>query len=662
MSPIKRREFLKYGLAASAMLAGKSGFPPLLKARGRRETPLKVFILGADGMDPNLFQAWLKEGHFPAFERLLSQGDFRPLRTSIPPQSPVAWSNFITGMDPGGHGIFDFIHRDPETYIPIFSGSSTEEAKKTVRFGDYVVPLSEGKVKLLREGRAFWQILEEQDIPATVFKIPSNYPPAQTNQRTLSGMGTPDILGSYGICNFYTTKPFEARRETGGGARVHEVFPIANRIDAKLGGPINSFKRDRPETNIDFTVWVDPVEPVAKIAIQGQEFILREKEWSGWKSISFSLIPTQSIGGMCMFYLKEIRPVFKLYVTPINIDPADPALPISTPDNYSRELTERFGRFFTKGLPADTSALDNNLLDESEFLHLDDMVLAERDTILDYELDRFDSGLLFYYLSSTDQRQHMFWRLTDKNSPGYDPALASKYENVIRDIYIEADRTLDKVMRRGGKDTIIMVMSDHGFNAFNRSFNLNSWLVETGYHKLRNPWKQGEGSLFENTDWSRTRAYGIGLNGLYINLKGREAEGIVNPGSESENLIREIASKLELATDPKTGQRAILRAFVARDVYHGPAVEHAPDIVLGFDRGYRIAGESALGTMPKEVFADNLDKWSGDHMGAPEILPGILAVNRRISADTPSLYDLTPSILKIFGLDKPDNMIGEPIF
>ena len=660
MTDMNRREFLKYGLAASSVFALGSG-PPLLRALGRKATETKVLVLGFDGMDPRLLKRWLDEGKMPAFRRLISSGGFRPLRTSLPPQSPVAWSNFITGTDPGGHGIFDFMHRDPQTYIPVFSASLTTEAKTTLKLGDIVLPLRGGEVKNLIRGKAFWQILEEHDIPATVFKMPSNYPPVPSRQKTLSGMGTPDIKGSYGIFNFYTTQPTEIN-ETVGGGRMHQVYVIGNKVEAKLPGPINTFRKDRPECEIDFQVVVDPVNPVAKVVIQGQEFMLREKEWSGWKRVHFDLIPTQSASGICMFYLKEIRPHFKLYVTPINIDPADPVMPISTPGSYAQELEKKFGPFFTKGLPADTSALDNDVLDEGEFLEMDDMILGERERFFDYEFSRFDSGLLFYYVSSTDQRQHMFWRLLDENHPLYDPQLAARYGRTIENIYGAADRILDRALQNIGKDTVLLVMSDHGFNPFRRAFNLNTWLLQNGYHRLRNPFRQEEGELFQNTDWARTKAYGIGLNGLYINQRGREAEGTVNAGPDSENLIREIASKLEQTVDPKTGERAVLRAFVARDVYRGPHLEHAPDIIIGFNKGYRISWGSPLGRFPKEIFEDNTEKWSGDHMGAPEILPGILAANREIKADSPALYDVTATILSVFGIPKPAEMIGEAVF
>ncbi len=661
MTIFRRRDFLKYALAASAAVAVGGSSSPVIRALGRKETPLKLLILGFDGLDPRLLGRWMEEGKLPAFRRLIGQGGFRPLRTSLPPQSPVAWSNFITGTDPGDHGIFDFMHRDPRTYIPVFSASLATEARATVKLGKMVLPLRGGEVKNLLRGKAFWQVLEEYDIPATVFKMPANYPPLPTRQKTLSGMGTPDIKGSYGIFNFYTTRPMTINQTIGGG-RIHQVYLIGNRIEARLPGPVNTFRKDRPEAEIDLKIFVDPVHPVAKIVLPDQEFLLKEREWSGWKRVHFDLIPTQKASGICMFYLKEIRPEFKLYVTPINIDPAEPVLPISTPPGYARELERVFGPFFTKGLPADTSALDHDILDEGEFLEMDDMILEEREKFFDFELARFDSGLLFYYVSSTDQRQHMFWRLHDETHPGFDPQLASLYGRTIENIYIAADRILDRAMQKSDKNTIILAMSDHGFNPFRRTFNLNTWLLENGYHRLRNPFRREEGELFANTDWSRTKAYAIGLNGLYINQRGREAEGIVDPGAESKNLIHEIAAKLDQVVDPLTGQRAVRRAFVAAEAYRGPHLENAPDIVVGFNEGYRVSWESPLGRFSRNVFDDNGEKWSGDHMGAPEIMPGILVANRKIVTEFPALYDITATILKVFGVPKPEEMIGEPVF
>lgn len=660
MKTLNRRDFLKMGLTAGSFLA--LGEVPGMANRvfGKTESPVRMIILGMDGMDPRLTDLLIKEGKLPAFQKLRAMGDFSPLRTSTPPQSPVAWSNFMTGMNPGGHGIFDFIHRNAENYTPISSSAETSEAARTLNIGNLVLPLSGGEVVPVRQGKTFWQYLEDKNIPSTVYKMPGNYPPAETGQRTISGMGTPDLTGAFRNFNYYTTESREMKPDIGGG-EIHEVYVIGNRVDAVLPGPVNSFKKNRPKTSINFKAFIDPEYPVAKIAVQDHEFILNEGEWSGWKRIHFDMIPTQRAVGICRFYLKQVHPHFKLYVSPINIDPADPALPISTPDSYARELADKFGPFYTQGLPADTNALDHGVLDEREFLSQDDLVLEERARMFDYELDRFETGLLFYYLSSTDQRQHMFWRLIDKNHPYHDEKLAAELGGSIRNIYIEADKLLDKALSKVDKNTIIMVMSDHGFSPFRRTFNLNSWLKQAGYHTLIDEWAPSE-SLFLNTDWTRTKAYSYGINSLFINQRGREAEGIVSPGTEKRALVREIIEKLEAYRDPETGEKPVLKAYSAEEAYSGGAMADAPDIILGFNTGYRMSWSSPLGRITKNILGNNMEKWSGDHCMDPSVVPGILFTNKKIRAASPSLIDLTATILHTFGIEQPEEMRGKPVF
>ncbi|MBN1939191.1 MAG: alkaline phosphatase family protein [Candidatus Aminicenantes bacterium] len=657
-----RRAFLKAGAGAAALAALGPGGGLVRNVFGKAAGKGKVLILGIDGMDPHLTGVWMKQGLLPSFAKLASRGSFKRLMTSTPPQSPVAWSNFITGMNPGGHGIFDFMHRDPKTYLPVFSASATEEAQKTIRLGDTILPIKGGTVKNLRQGRAFWQILEDHGVPATIFKIPSNYPPVPSKQRTFAGLNTPDLVGTYGTFNYYTNEPAEINEDIGGG-RIHTAYVIGNRVDAKLPGPVNTFKADRPESEIDFRVYLDPAAAVAKIAFPDREIVLKEREWSPWIQVRFPLIPTQSVSGITRLYLKEVRPNFKLYIAPINIDPADAALPLSTPESYASELAKKFGPFYTKGLPADTAALDNGLLDEEEFLAQDNQVLEESRAILDYELNRFDAGVLFYYISNLDQRQHMFWRLLDPKHPAHDQALAGAFGNVIEKTYREADEILAQSLAKIDKDTSVIVMSDHGFNPYYRSFNLNTWLLAEGYHKFKNPFKKVELDIgFPSTDWSKTKAYGLGFNGLFINQSGREAEGAVAPGAETDALVREIAAKLEAFRDPDTGEQVILRAGVSGDIYSGDHVAEAPEITLEFNRGYRISFQSPLGRIPRDIVENNTAKWSGDHMGAAEVTQGVVLSDRPIKAESPALYDLTATILQAFGIERPEKMVGKPVF
>jgi len=655
-----RREFLRRQLAGSAgvALGGLHSFA--CNRKQGRETEKRAIVLGLDGMDPGLVGRMMREGRLPTFASLARSGHFGPLATSTPPQSPVAWSNFITGNNPGGHGIFDFLHRDPDTYLPYSSTSRTEASEQSISIGDYILPLSGGKVTNFRQGRPFWEILEDWDVPATVFKMPSNFPPNPTGQRTLAGMGTPDLLGTPGLFSYYSDEPTSFDPDLGGGT-VHPVSLVGDTFTAPLRGPANTLRRGAPESQLELSVYRDPLSPVAKIVVGDQVLVLNEGEWSPWVPLSFPMIPGVSVQGICRFYLKQVRPRFKLYVSPVEIDPSDPALPLSTPEDYAKELYQRFGPFHTKGLPADTKALAQGILNEAEFLAQDEHILQERLAIYDYELSRFESGLLFFYVSSTDQRAHMFWRLRDPQHPAYDAKLASEYGHVIEDSYVEMDRLLEKTLAKVDSRTTLMVLSDHGFSPYYRSFNLNTWLLEQGYAALEDPAAQGESEVLQNVDWRRTKAYALGFNALYVNLRGREARGAVST-SDKRRLIEEIASRLEQVRDPLTGERVVLRAYRTSDCYTGPCGAAAPDIIVGYNRGYRASWQTALGKFPREVYQTNDSKWSGDHLMASDVLPGILLMNRPLrETSEASLCDLTATLLAIFDIPTPAEMQGRAL-
>jgi predicted AlkP superfamily phosphohydrolase/phosphomutase len=632
---------------------GESGTASHAGADG---TGKKMIVIGFDGMDPKIVTRLMAEGKLPNFRKLGESGSYMPLQTSVPPQSPVAWSDFITGMNPGGHGIFDFIHRDPESIFPYLSTSRTESAAKTVKIGKWVIPLSSGNVSLLRQGKAFWEYLSENGIPTTVFRVPANFPTVEDEANQLSGMGTPDIQGTYGTYSYYTDEDTDKFEDLSGG----KVFPVdvfRNRVRGRLPGPINTFRKDAPESRVDFTVFIDPENPVAQISLQGKEIILKEGEWSDWIRINYELLPyMEKASGIARFYLKELRPNFKLYVTPVNIDPSNPALPISTPEDYSAEIAENVGLYYTQGIPEDSKALSELVLEDGEFLDQTNIAFGEEQDMLGYELGRFRSGLLFFYIGRVDQLSHMFWRTMDPKHPAYDSG--SKLKSVIENAYIEMDIVLGRVLDSIDGDTTVIVLSDHGFAPFYRAFNLNTWLRDNGYAYLTD---DSEGEFFKNVDWDKTRAYGVGFNGLFLNLKGREFKGIVDP-AHSEKLLGEISQKLLSIRDPKNGEQVISRVYRAEEVYSGPYLKDAPDLIVGYNKGYRASWETVLGSFPEGILRDNRQKWSGDHLMEAALVPGILLSNKEIKLKNPALTDLAPTILEEFGIPKQDEMIGHSIF
>ena len=621
----------------------------------------KLIILGIDGMDPQLLKQYMAEGKMPNFAALAQRGSFRLLTTSIPPQSPVAWSNLITGMNAGGHGIFDFIHRDPGTLQPYFSASQVLPPKHALHLGSWVIPLGGGSAEQLRRGKAFWEILDDHGIPNSVFRIPANFPPVKARGETLAGMGTPDLRGTYGTFSFFTDDPMAAAGAVEGG----QIIPVQvenSQVTASLIGPYNTFRRGSPPASEPFKVSIDPAEAVASFTVQDNKFVLREGEWSDWIHVEFQLIPfIGNVKGICRFYLKQAHPRFQLYVSPINIDPADPALPISTPASYSRQLSEEAGEFYTQGISEDTKALSAHVLDDKEYLEQARTVLAEHRRIFDLEFPKFHKGVFFFYFSSLDLNSHMFWRLIDPHHPEYDAALAAQYGSALPEFYQQIDQVLGEVLPKLDDRTTLLVLSDHGFAPYYRSFNLNTWLLNNGYVTLKSG-AADSNEAFANVDWSRTRAYGLGLNGLYLNLRGREREGIVEPGAQAEALLREIKEKLLAVRDPQNNTPAITRVDLASEVYQGPYAEQGPDLLVGYNRKYRAGWQTILGEFPADVFQDNDNPWSGDHCMDYTLVPGILLSNRPIAAQTPALTDIAPTILAEFGIRKPKDMIGNSIF
>jgi len=612
-------------------------------------------------MDPQLLRQFMREGKMPNFSRLAEQGSVRELTTSIPPQSPVAWSNLITGMNAGGHGIFDFIHRDPKTMQLYFSTSRVEGPKHSIHFGNWVIPLGSGSADQLRHGTAFWEILDQHGVPNSIFRIPANFPPVPAKGKTLSGMGTPDLRGTYGTFSFYTDDPTATSGPVEGG----QIIPVQvenSKVSANLVGPDNTFRKGSPPATEQFTVAVDPLEAVAAFKVQDKEFVLQEGEWSGWVPVEFQLIPFfGNVKGMCRFYLKQAHPRFQLYVSPINIDPADPALPISTPSSYSRELSDEAGEYYTQGIAEDTKALSDAVLDDKEYLQQAQTVLAEHRRIFDGEFPKFHQGVFFFYFSSLDLNSHMMWRLMDPKHPEYDPGLSEKYGSAIADFYEQIDQVLGEVLPKLDDQTTLLVLSDHGFAPYYRSFNLNTWLLNNGYIKLKPDANAESADPLSNVDWAQTRAYGIGLNGLYLNLRGREANGIVAPGSEADALIKEINAKLLALKDPQSGLPLIARMDVASEVYRGPYSRTGPDILVGYNRGYRAGWKTILGAFPPDVLEDNTNPWSGDHCMDYTLVPGVLLSNRKIAAYTPALTDIAPTILAEFGIAKPSDMMGQSV-
>jgi predicted AlkP superfamily phosphohydrolase/phosphomutase len=620
---------------------------------GAKAAGPRVIVLGFDGLDYELTRQLMAEGRMPAFARLASGGTFAPLGTTIPPQSPVAWSTFITGLDPGAHGIFDFIHRDPKTMAPFLSTTKTEGGGRTLKIGRWQFPLSGGSVELLRKGTPFWEVLEERGVETTIIRMPANFPPSGTATRELSGMGTPDVLGDYGTFTFYTSEPFAfgGQQQLSGG-RVRAVDVADGLVQATLEGPDNPFLIQPEKTRAPFSAYVDASKRFVKLVVGSEERLLAIGEWTDWLPVEFELLPSQSLAAEARFYLKQLDPYFEMYVSPLNIDPMAPAMPVSTPDDYAEELARATGRFYTQGMPEDTKSLKTGVFTADEFLTQARIAGEENLRQYKFVLDRFTGGLLFYYFGNGDQVAHMMWRARDPGHPAYDAARDRAHEKTVEEIYAGFDALVGETAARLGPNDLLVVMSDHGFTSWRRSFHLNSWLRDQGYLAVRDASRVEDPGYFENVDWSRTRAYALGVNGLYVNLKGREKDGTVGAG-ERDALLAEIAAKLLGTRDPATGAPAITKVYRREQVFTSAGNDDvAPDLIVGYAKGTRGSDESALGALTREVIVDNKDPWSGDHCMDHEAVPGVLLTSRQLRKPAPSLQTLAAAILAEFGVQE----------
>lgn len=666
---VSRREFLRsvaLGGAATALSASipvtGSGVRRATRRVSARATGRydKVLVLGMDGMDPGLVRRFAAEGSMPTFAKMLSSAHFGPLQTTMPAQSPVAWASFATGTDPAGHGIYDFIHRDPASRSPFLSTSRSFDSTSRITAGDWSIPLGSGSVRLMRQGTPFWSVLEQHGIPATVYQIPSNFPVLDGSARAISGMGTPDLIGSYGTFTYFS-EAYVPNAEEFTGGRVARLRLIDHRAESSIVGPHNPLRSRATESSVPVRFVRDPSEEIVKIELPGRTLILRRGEWSEWIPLQFEFLSwLVSSAGMVRFYLKEVHPKLKIYCSPVNVDPIDPALPICSPAEFSAEVASHIGRFYTQGLPADTKALSLNVLDDQEYFSQAMLILEESMRGLDYTLSSFDEGLLFFYFSSIDQNSHMLMRAFDPRHPQYNPHAPEVVKNAVRSLYRRMDDALAMALRKVDSRTLLVALSDHGFNGFYREFHLNNWLMQQGFLKVTHPEKLGEMKFYDFVDWEQSQAYAIGFNGLYINRAGREKRGGVS-AEEASALKRSLISKLREVRDPRTGGSVVAAVYDSEEIYRGPFREYAPDLLVGYAPGYRVADESALGRFGREIVADRTDKWSADHCIDHIAVPGMLLVNRELNSAAPAITDLAPTILKAFSLDPLPEMTGRSL-
>jgi len=671
----------------------------------------KVIVLGFDGVDARYTEQWMNEGKLPNLARLRAQGTFRPLRPTIPAQTPVSWSTFSTGIDPGRTGIFDFLRRDPKTYLPVFAAfDETKEPfllgeknpiaaaavilillaliallfRRTARLvmlviavaagaGAFVatkkyIPVTRPGVINRRQGIPFWEAAANAGRKARVVHVPVTFPahdfPAG---EMLSGLGVPDVSGRVGKPFFFTSElDFHRSGSNEFSIEVVQLEDNKGRISTKIQGPPNKLFGTPPFISIPMTITVANDRNSVTIEESGQTVTLRSGEWSGWTDFVFPFNPLIKIHGISRFHLIATQPEVKLYLSPINFDPRrlPPGFNISVPSKWASQLARDHGLYKTLGWQIDTWAISEGFADEQMFW--DDMTftVAQDRKMFDAFLAG-DDELMVQCFEFPDRVGHVFWRLMDPQHPAYDAALHAKWGDALLRAYQLMDAIVgDALAAAEKKHAALIVLSDHGFASFRKSVNYNTWLVMNGYMALKTGVQVKDrnvemlfdsGQFWENVDWSHTRAYAMGLGEMYINLKGRESQGIVSPGGEYDTLKAELKSRLVTMTDPETMEHPVRRVLAREEIYRQFDPNMIPDLFVTNNDGYRVSWQTSLGGVPKNLIDPNKQVWSGDHCSVdPEIVKGIFFYNRPLATSrAPYIADVYPTVLGLLDVKAP---------
>ena len=534
-----------------------------------------------------------------------------------------------------------------------------------------LIPIHPPKMTNQRSGAPFYRVAADAGYKVTVIRMPLETPPTDLPGGKLwSGLGVPDVRGTWGTFFYFGTDltAWDVG-DTEFGGKLVRLELNGNRADSSIEGPVDPATMSRRRINAPVSFVVTPEGNAVTISLAGRSETVGERQWSGWYSVKFRVTPLLALHAICRFYVLQAQPDLRLYMTPLNMDPDDPPLPLSYPPGFTKDLVKRHGLFKTLGWWHDTWALNEEKIDEAVFL--DDLfrtMQMNEDITLD-ELKNDPPSLLVSIFTSTDSVSHMFYRLIDPQHPRYDPELAAKYGNAILSVYERMDEVVGEVEKAMKPGATLLIVSDHGFHTWRKGFNTNTWLVQNGFMTLKNPNVKeqtynladlfGQGSFFPNVDWSHTRAYALGLGQIYLNLRGREKQGIVDSGHEADQLLRDMQQKLMAFRDPDTGEPVLQNVYFGQDIFHGARMPRAPDLQLTFRDGYRTSWQTSLGAIPAGIVVDNLKKWSGDHCASdPSDTQGIFLSNRKLTSGNPSILDVDPTVLQLLSVPPPQSVDG----
>lgn len=564
-----------------------------------------TLIIGFDAFDPTIFEKLMEQGRLPNLEKLAAAGGYSPFAVANPAQSEVSWTSIATGANPGEHGLFDFVHRDPASYSPFVSLLPTKSDLLGTRFTPPV------------QARTIFDQAAQDGYPATALYWPAAFPARLDSPvRVIPGLGTPDVQGKLGIgCGFIPGAEGERTPDSTSKTPVEPLQRVGpGRYRGAIKGP-EQMKNGRSQARrIEFQLEASG-EDSAALRWDKQTVNLKEGEWSPIIELTFKAGWFVNIRAITRALLTRVEPEPRLYFLPLQLHPLHSAWPYASPAGFMRETWNQAGPYLTLGWPQDTTGLEDGWMNDDQFLELCRLVDAERERVFFHHLGQFREGVLAVVFDTLDRIQHMFWR----DRP-----------DIVEDWYCRLDAFISRVNERLGNEQArgmrLLVVSDHGFSRFDHKVHLNRWLEERGYLRPANPGAERD---LRNVDWSATRAYAIGLNSLYLNLEGREGQGSVSP-AERDSLLHKLREELAAWQGPDGGA-VMQRVYLQEEAFAGRLSAYSPDLVLGYRPGYRASAQTGLGEWAGEAIEPNRDHWGADHCIDPQAVPGVLFANQDLS-------------------------------
>ena len=576
---------------------------------------MKTIILGLDAFDPGIFEKLYEEGRMPHLGKYVAAGNYSHFAVSNPPQSEVSWTSIATGADPGVHGMFDFVHRDPSSYSIVPSLLVT----KTNVLGTQFVPP--------HTARTLFEQATSDGYPATVLWWPATFPARpEIPVQTMPGLGTPDIQGRLGVGAVYSPD-----RELGDPPFKTAVECLEKRnkdsYRGYLKGPSRKTGDGLKEMDLEFQLEIID-QSRAKFTYAKRSIELVVGQWSPIFEVSFKAGFLASVRGVTRAILTQVDPEPRLYFLPLQIHPLHSTWRYGTPPGFVREAWKGYGPFLTLGWPQDTTALEEGWISDDQFIALCESIIYTRERIFMHYLDKFQEGVLANVFDTLDRVQHMF--LHDR------PDIVESWYSRLDDLVGRVEKRLSK---RGKSKPRLLILSDHGFTRFDYKVHLNNWLVDNGYLTLK---ETTQDKSLSSADWSRSQAYALGLNSLYLNIQGREGQGII-PAGEIESLRDKLRRDL-LAWKGPDDRPVAQEVYLREEAFHGPNLPNAPDLVVGYSPGYRASAETGLGKWETNSLEANVDHWHADHCIDPGDVPGVIFSNSDLkNCPQPSFRDI-PSL------------------